>query len=157
MKKFLTIAILCLMAITAKADYTLYWMASPWSADYWGAQYAALKGYDQSSESYVQLAKTRLDKGTNTQIESPSSYVDFIVSLYKYDTVDGWVELAVSWDRYTYRELIDGGYAYDTSLGDNTQMAKDPLVFRSFVIPEPTSGLMLLLGLGALALKRKVA
>lgn len=151
MKKFLAITILCLTALSAKADYTLYWMASPWSASYWGAEFAAIKG--GNGTTYTELDYAYLDDKVETNITDITKYVDFIVSLYKLDG-DNWVELAVSWDKYTYQDLLDAGYAYENK-GDATQMAKDPLVFRSFVIPEPTSGLMLLLGLGALALKRK--
>lgn len=153
MKKFLAITILCLMSITAKADYTLYWMASPWSASYWGAEYAAIKG--GNGTTYTELDYAYLDDKVETNISDITQYVDFIVSLYKLDG-DNWVELAVSWDKYTYQDLVKAGYAYENK-GDETQIAKDPLVFRSFVIPEPTSGLMLLLGLGSLALKRKIA
>lgn len=157
MKKLLTIAILSLVALVAKADYTLYWMANPWSASYWGADFAALKG-GSSDGSYTMLEMAYLNEGANTLINTSTggSYVDYIVSLYTYNNTDGWVELAVSWDHYSYDDLINSVYAYENK-GQETQMAKDPLVFRSFVIPEPTSGLMLLLGLAALALKRKLA
>lgn len=153
MKKFLATVMIIGAALAAKADYTLYWMASPWSASYWGAEYAALKGSDGTS--YTELDFAYLDDKVETDITDITQYVDFIVSLYTLDG-DNWVELATSWEHYTYDQLISAGYAYENA-GDKTQMAKAPLVFRSFVIPEPTSAMMLLLGLAGLALKRKVA
>lgn len=152
MKKFLMIAMVLCAAVVAKADLMLYWTVPE---DAWnGAQYAAIMG--KTDSGYVQLgSKVEIGGVADTSIGSSNSYVDYMVSLFTY-AGGAWNTLANSSSVYTYNQLVDTGSTYE-DLGEMSQFAESPYNFSGFTaaIPEPTSGLMLLLGLGALALKRK--
>lgn len=152
MKKFLTIAMILCAAVVAKADLMLYWTVP---ADAWdGAQYAALMG--KTADGYVQLGyKTEIGSEADTNIGVSNSYVDYLINLYtREDNV--WSLVAYSSSVYTFKDLTDSGSTYEDR-GAMSEFAANPYSFSGFTaaIPEPTSAMMLLLGLAGLALKRK--
>lgn len=154
MKKLLTIAMITLAAFAAKADLYLYWTVP---ADAWdGAEYAAIMG--NTGSGYTQLGyKVAIGDEADTLIGDSTSYVDYIISLFTY--ADGvWNTVANSSNVYTFSDLVATGSTYE-NLGSMSQLVDSPASFSGFTatIPEPTSGLMLLIGLAGLALKRKLA
>ena len=76
-------------------------------------------------------------------IAPESDYTSFLFQLWDDDSVVGW-------QRYSKGALAD-------SIFDNTSMTGDKAFVVTQVIPEPTSGLLLLFGLAGLALRRKIA
>ncbi len=147
MRKLLTIAMISLAALAAKADLYLYWSINP--GDF-GATYAAVETTTGSVVTFAELNGAGWTNA-NSQMESGFvSGVDYWVALYD----SALSRIAVSEQSYTYADI--SAYTYDKS-NVQTPQPSSPLQVAGFAIPEPTSGLMLLLGLGALALKRKVA
>lgn len=155
MKKILmSLAVIGACAVmSAKADSYLYWMIDQDDASGYVFDNAYLYAVDGSGN------KTFLDASINDDVrDAPqqrfafdtstygSSY-SYLVELYADGTEDNnWVAMSsMSWDTFK------GG------LYQPTQQIK-PVAFTSFTnVPEPTSGMMLLLGMGLLALKRKKA
>lgn len=146
MKNLLTIAMITLAAFAAKADLYLYWTVDV-SDTQWAdtAVYAGL----YSGDATLDAAPIGEEAQTNVGI-----YTSYWVKLYD----NAMSEIAVSAEAVTYAQLSSMGLSpiWDSSSTDGGPSG-NYYTFSSFVIPEPTSGLMLLLGLGALALKRKVA
>lgn len=146
MKKLLTIAMISLAALAAKADLYLYWTIDAASASQFDYQIAALVGGEKA---------IGLMTGTSTAMDTAitDTYVNYWVALY--DSARN--EVARS-KELTFADI-------SSSTWEKADIQSNPGVpaytFGSFTavgaIPEPTSGLMLLLGLGALALKRKLA
>ncbi len=145
MKKLLTIAMISLAALAAKADYYLYWTVP---ADAWnGAMYAELNGV--GSGGLVSVGDW-IDIGG-----AGDSYIGDFSAYYVKLYNEACLEVAISAEAISRDSFV--GYMYQN--GATAQRPADPISFSGFtgVIPEPTSGLMLLLGLAGLALKRKVA
>lgn len=154
MKKLITMAMISLVAITANASLTLFWRVSPGDL-FPNAQYAMLEGITAADSSvglagYVFADDKEPVHGPLIDGFDNTNYTRYIVSLFNADDT----KLAES-DIYNYDDF--SSYIY----GEDIQKAppETPWIVSTFssVIPEPTSGLMLLLGLAGLALKRKVA
>lgn len=148
MKKLLTIAAVAMATMFAKADLTLYWMVADnaWT----GASQAILMG--DSGSGYVPVALAELGIGVETTFVgyNASPYTNFLVKLYD----SALTELAVSTESVASTALAS--YMWDKST--SAQPPASPYSFSGFTasIPEPTSGLLMMLGICALALKRKM-
>lgn len=147
MKKLITIVMIAFAAVAAKADLVLYWQVA--DATFNGT-YAVLQGVNGSETT--SLAGMKLG-GQVTTVESLiapfSDYSSFIVQLLD----NSGNTIAVS--EQTYAQSALSSYIYDR--GTSEKPPASPWQVSAFTIPEPTSGLLLILGLGALALKRKQA
>lgn len=152
MKKLLTIAMITLAAVAAKADLFLYWTAdvSGWDATYDIALYG---GHDADMTSGELIDVIGINTSHDANIGSfggVSAYTYYWVALYDQANT----ELTRSAEALTYTDIASGTWNSEVP-GSKPDSA---YTFTNFAaIPEPTSALMLLLGLGALALKRKVA
>lgn len=154
MKKLITIMMVAFAAVAAKADLTLYWQVANYAL-FDGASYARLYGID-SNGSQTRLATAGLTSGVDSTTISSilngvlafSDYSSYIVELLDSNRT---TTLAVS-DTYTGSLA---SYIYNT--GTDDQPPASPWQVSAFTIPEPTSALMLLVGLAGLALKRKNA
>lgn len=152
MKKLLTIAMITLAAVAAKADLYLYWTVDV--GEFTDASYAVL---ENANGKYVasMTAPTVDDATGKSPIASAYfiSSIDYYVALYD----SSFTKIAIS-GNLSYSDVVAHTYA---ASGDVTEPPSNvsSLSVSGFTstIPEPTSALMLLLGLGALALKRKVA
>lgn len=149
MKKLITIVMIAFAAVAAKADLVLYWQVAN---ETFNGTYAVLQGTTDGS-SYTSLAGMKLNSSGLTTVESLilpfSTYSSYIVALL--DASGN--TLAVS--EQTYAQSALSSYIYDR--GTSAQPPASPWQVSAFTIPEPTSGLLLILGIGALALKRKQA
>lgn len=153
MKKLLTIAMITLATMVAKADLYLYWTIDAASAADFIYTEAYLVGNDGSTTSDLDAISgiTSINSNVNGYANASTSYW---VELY-----DSALQQVVARSSdVTYSTLVAGNYIYNDA-DMTTPASPSPFTFGGFTstIPEPTSGLMLLLGLGTLALKRKVA
>ena len=148
MRKLILTMILGLAAGIAKADVMLYWTVDPSLKGTYS--YAVIYGGSGKNLSdYMALdavtAGSAID--TNVSLGSGSMYENYIVRLFdaNYDYLSSC---------YTYADLAANVWATDML----SMKATTPALFGNFhVVPEPTSGLLLLLGVAGLALKRKRA
>lgn len=152
MKKLLTIAMITLAAMAAKADLYLYWTVAPNAWE--GVVYATVFGIDASSSNTALGGIVVNGTADSTTIALGSgldniTYTNYWVQLYD----SAMSEIAKSSDIVTFDQLASS--VWDSTV--DSKPSSTPFEFSGFTstIPEPTSGLMLLLGLGALALKRK--
>ena len=155
MRKLILTMIFCLAAGIAKADVMLYWTVDPKVKGY---DYAVIYGISHDKENNVDVYKA-LDAvtagsaiDTNVSVskkEIPgtggSEYANYIVRLFNNSKVT--YESSI----YSYNSLAAHVWATDML----SMKATEAFVFRA--VPEPTSGLLLLLGVAGLALKRKRA
>ena len=163
-KKFTTAAFVALAALAARSEY-LYWMISqdPEAENYTAFDYATVKidgqsGYlslgdpDDPNANYGTAAVPddgySMDDGAYALIsgyqELPAG-TQFLFELWR----DG-SDSRVGWARYTKSEV--DRFTVDPF----NQMAETPLaVTQPTLVPEPTSGMLLLLGIAGLALRRR--
>lgn len=80
------------------------------------------------------------------------SYTSFYVELYNNDQLVGISDNGTHWYGTSRSEIAAQGGIYDGSVISPTA---SPYEFNAFMIPEPTSGLLVMLGMMMLGLKRK--
>ena len=155
MRKLILTMIFSLAAGIAKADVMLYWTVDP---NVKGYDYAVIYGISHDEENNVDVYKA-LDAvtagsaiDTNVSVSTKeipgtggSEYANYIVRLFNNSAVT--YESSI----YSYNSLAAHVWATDML----SMKATEAFVFRA--VPEPTSGLLLLLGVAGLALKRKRA
>ena len=154
MRKLILTMILGLAAGIAKADMMLYWTVDPKVKGY---DYAVIYGisHDENNvDVYKALDAVTAGSAIDTNVsvstkEIPgtggSAYANYIVRLFNNSAVT--YESSI----YSYNSLAAHVWATDML----SMKATEAFVFRA--VPEPTSGLLLLLGVAGLALKRKRA
>ena len=154
MRKLILTMILGLAAGIAKADMMLYWTVDPKVKGY---DYAVIYGisHDENNvDVYKALDAVTAGSAIDTNVsvstkEIPgtggSEYANYIVRLFNNSAVT--YESSI----YSYNSLAAHVWATDML----SMKATEAVVFRA--VPEPTSGLLLLLGVAGLALKRKRA
>lgn len=155
MKKLIAIVAVMMAAMFAKADMYLYWTVNV--GDFRGATAAELWGSeDGSSYTRIQTMYASPSFGfvpADAKLGvSASPYINYLVRLYEDAIAIAESEKPVSSDNQSLVAAMWSGES-----GSEHSPAVNPFSFSGFtaLIPEPTSGLLMLLGLGALALKRK--
>ena len=169
-KQMILAALLCAAAAAttvraADTDAYLYWMVDVSENKDYAFSYATIKvaGSDTYLSMYTEnsttASGTRLygaaDSGnltTDAGFTGVGGYSGstFLVELWASGTGADGSDTRVAWGSLAYSAL--SGYVY-TEMGQGG--AKPYEVTASQVVPEPTSGLLALLGLAALALRRK--
>lgn len=147
MKKLITIAMVAFAAVAAKADLVLYWQVAE---NAFKGTYAVLQGVNDSGTT--SLAGMQLNSTGVTTVESIllpfSNYSSFIVALLD---ANGTTIATTE----TYASSDFESFVYNR--GSSAKPPASPWQVGAFAVPEPTSGLLILLGFASLALKRKVA
>lgn len=148
MKKLITIAAVMMAAMFAKADTYLYWTVNMDDVTNYGATFARINGIDSNGQyygigDYVYIA----EGGAGDTSLGSASYSNYLVTLFD----ASFSELAIG-TAVNYSSVLSA-FAYTG--GAMAERPASPYSFSGFVVPEPTSGLLLLLGMGALALKRR--
>lgn len=168
MRKLILTMILGLAAGIAKADVMLYWTVEDppkkGETDTLDYSYAVIYGISHDDEKNLDVY-TALDAVTagsgaiDTNVsggtkEIPglggSAYANYIVRLFNNS------EVTYESSIYSYNSLAASVWATDM-LSMKATTAKGFGNFQAVAVPEPTSGLLLLLGVAGLALKRKRA
>ena len=169
MKRILTMLAMAVVALALQAedDLTgryLYWMINAPAKDSVDYSYAVIVAYDGDVRIGPQsIAEGGEPKGNilpKADLYTPGPYpyyteipageaesLSFIVELWNSEMVGIRKSQQV-----TLADLVSTGYIY-SEMG--TAGIKEPYVFNAYFIPEPSGGLLVLLGLGALALRRK--
>lgn len=147
MKKLITIAMVAFAAVAAKADLVLYWQVAE---NAFNGTYAVLQGVNDSGTKG--LAGMKLNSTGVTTVASLilpfSEYSSFIVALLD---ASGTTIATTG----TYASSDFKSFVYNS--GSSDLPPASPWQVGAFAVPEPTSGLLILLGFAGLALKRKVA
>ena len=180
MKKLIAILAVALTTGAFADDSYLYWMlgssvsltdakAGTTTADFTGYKYAKIGMVDSSgaAQGYLTLyTPSDLSTGSAAILRDASASVTSYAKLSANASTSGYsyyIELLNDAGTFVGRSSQTLDYAglssYITSFGVSTpaSAAWSPSSFTTAAIPEPTSGLLLLLGLAGLALKRKRA
>lgn len=156
-KSVLLVAVIAL-ASAVRAESYLYWMVDSSSASAYDWDYAAIKVVNDGNRvGYLTMDKEKKfyadgANGIGGAWASLGSYesntYSFIVELYSDE--NGWQAQTSS--AIAYQALSDGGYLYNSMPSGGNK-----LVFGNFTssAPEPTSGVLMLIGVSVLALRRK--
>lgn len=153
MVKGFAVAAAMMLATSAVADSYLYWMSN---------------GTDKFGNDWS-YAKVKYDSGSGTgYLAAGTDATTFAKSLqyanefYSMQVAIGSLTLGSS---YTFAlELFNGSgdsialsewVAYNSSFVGNKSFAASEATFNFWQVPEPTSGLLTMLGFGLLALRRK--
>lgn len=164
MKKFALFGILMAFATMLRAD-VLYWQVDPTesSAAYTGTDVAYAGLYSFATDPGVAGKPTSASDGV-TEVDFAQA-VDGKVKPLPSDIGDGsslsfFVELFNESGQtiYTsaassYQELVNAGFVSTGGMGQPTILATGPL--NGAAVPEPTSGVLLLMGGALLALRRR--
>ena len=159
-----------LVASVASADSYLYWMADT-ELDY---SYAKVAWANETDTGWARvgdyltigsiedgvfygftdpLTKETIDEykaygqpGFYASLAGDTDYGGFVIELFKDDKFVGQAEMPYS---------SAAAYIIDMASGGGTELPNVPWTASTFAVPEPTSGLMLLLGCAALGLRRR--
>ena len=150
MKKLVLLSLVMCGAMVASANSYLYWMVdnptvaggSVPASEY---KFARLSATDGNEIESLALA----GGSTGTSWADVSAYANTDYSFFVELLNDDYDVMTAQKNIGTYAELSN--YIKDSAM-DMTQMA---INVNSFNVPEPTSGLLMLLGVGLLGLKRK--
>lgn len=128
-------------SFAANASY-LYWQVESTAAEPYGANYAVLHNVDNGA--LISSAEV----GAVTPVDVTGISGSFYIELFNF--VDGTATSVATSETRSYSELLALGAISDTLLSIPTAWTGG-----TYSVPEPTSGVLMLLGLAGLALKRR--
>ena len=170
MKKIVFAGMVVLAAAFARADF-LYWQISDQgdftTASLWVKNTGSSDGLaelDVVVAEGVDLDNGTVLTGTNTGLVSTdisdyaSDQYSFFVELATYSSLDDEEPSSQTWlNSYSYDQLVSGGYISTGAVGvpAPATFGGAPMNGGGFAIPEPTSGMLMLLGGAMMALRRR--
>lgn len=157
MKKVILGLAIAMVAFFAKAEY-LYWGVTP--SETTGSYNAARLWYSSSDSTSGGTAigwLTDIPGSKSTDVSSYGTTAYFFVELCNYDTsTQKWSDGEKSSQAYSYASLAQKGVITSSDLIAQASVAAAVLSKAGVqATPEPTSGLLLLMGFAMLGLKRK--
>lgn len=152
MKKFALALLLGLVAGVTQAELMLYWTVE--TGVYAEATYATLYAKTKTSTTgFEALDSIVIGSAVDTKIDGYDSSSLYMLKLFN---LNGEA-IAQSDNPASFSSILTSGHTwYTDTLGmkaDEAMVLNRGMTFQS--VPEPTSGLLMLLGLAGLALKRK--
>ena len=153
MKKVLLLAAMAVGALTGSAD-ALYWQVG--DSGYTGsdAAYASLYAKTGSGEATLIDGAYDLSEGTGPFAsdlgDATGSTYSFFVELYNSTLDTVFVGNAANYDT-----LVSSGYVATSGIPTPTYATTGWAAVQTGSVPEPTSGVLLLVGAGMLALRRR--
>lgn len=155
MKKLLTLVVLAVAGIAANADY-LYWQAPNSPMDGIGAfSYATLWASSDNGQHYEAIQQggyTAYFDATTANDTDVGGYQSFYIELVNY--TDSTYSVVGRSEAATYASLVSEGAIHSNLATDVSKMVA--WVGSNYqAVPEPTSGLLMLMGFAMLGLKRK--
>lgn len=164
MKKAIILVAAIISGIVAKAEgyQYLYWQVQPEKVlpnvkEYNVAYFYTFKEFDNKTAIGVTgvtpgSASPVIQSSDLTSYNLPNNY--FVWELAYWDDEAGKATTVGTTDVFTYAQLSE----YMASYSGGSDIPKPGELFApTFVIPEPTSGMLMLIGLAGLALRRKRA
>ena len=161
MKKTIVGLVLAAAAFAAKADY-LYWGVT--SSEASGTSYNAARLWQRTDNTISTDGATAVGwlydipgaKSTSVTIDSSAQAgTYYFVELCNYSN-STWSSGATSSSTYTYSSLVEKGVITSSDLIAQASVASQVLTYHGVqATPEPTSGLLMLMGFAMLGLKRK--
>ena len=174
MKKSIFLAALLIAIGASASDSYLYWMVNTadTTPDYSGYSYARIKAVDGGTETYLSIYEADFDQplevgGVSGVSQSTvDDYADFGSSAGFYASLAGInlstasfiVELYNDDGKFLAQSFNDGSYGTVSGMIYNGGISIPPAMpwkAGSFDVPEPSSGLLMLLGMAGLALRRR--
>ena len=173
MKKIVFAGMVVLAAAFAHADF-LYWQITDQGdftmANLWVKNSGSSVGIEALNGDPVLAEEVAADEtgtvltGTRTPLVATdlknynSSEYSFFVELLTYSDPEGVNEPTSKWlNSYSYDQLVQGGYISTGDVGTPSPatFGGAPMSGGGFAIPEPTSGMLMLLGGALMALRRR--
>ena len=150
--KSLAVAAAMMLSATAMADSYLYWMTSGASYSSWST--AKVVYDDGTSTGYLAPG---VDGGTvfTTAQTINNEFYFMQVSIGSLVLSDSYKFALELYDGTSTCTLISNWVDYDAKYIGDASMSQKEALFTGFHIPEPTSGMLAMLGFGLLALRRK--
>lgn len=147
-----------LFALCAKADY-IYWMVDTESAGAYNYTAAVLRNSDSSISVSIDTGSAELGGYTGTLNERIASYQAEAGGFYSnlnsvYSEQSFFVEL-FNGEQWLAQSQVVTPISANIFSGNVSTPASAPAVFGSYAVPEPTSGLLFVIGGMLLGLKRK--
>lgn len=161
MKKIIVGMVLAVLAFAAKADY-LYWGVT--QSDSSAQNVNAARLWQRNDSTLSTDGATAIgwlydvpgSMSTRVTIDSSSqASTYYFVELCNYANSQ-WTSSQISSSSYSYSSLVENGVITSSDLIAQASVAAQVLTFSGVqATPEPTSGLLLLMGFAMLGLKRK--
>ncbi|MBQ6007256.1 MAG: PEP-CTERM sorting domain-containing protein [Kiritimatiellae bacterium] len=159
--KSLLVSTALLLASTASAG-TLYWQASNESGDSFDYALLVAEEIGSGTKSTIgAVASQEPDKTstlvTQTSLDSladPEAYL-FYVEMVNYTGGDPAYDVVATGYKYGYGDLVSSGYVATGAIDSNAAQAAAAVGNLGSAVPEPSSGLLLLIGGAMLALRRR--
>jgi len=173
MKKSILLAVLLAALGASASDSYLYWMVDTTSADNFSYDYARIKAVNGGTETYLSIYEADFDQPlteaaggvSGVSKSTVDAYADFGSSAGFYASLAGINPSTASFIVELYNDsgflaqsFNDGSYGAVSGMiyaGGIFAPPAMPWKAGSYDVPEPSSGLLMLLGMAGLALRRR--
>ena len=159
--KSLLVSSALLLASSASAG-TLYWQASNESNNTFDYALLAVEDKDSGTKTYLDAVASQAPDHkstlvTQTSLDSladPDAYL-FYVEMVNYNSDTSTYDVVDTGYKYGYGDLVSSGYVATGAIDANSAQAAATNGNMGAAVPEPSSGLLLLIGGAMLALRRR--
>ena len=152
-----------LLLVSSASAGTLYWQATAESADKnFEEAYVVAEAKEGGAKHYfngvdaepgTSPSSTGVTQTTLDGYES-DAYL-FYVEMVNYNSQNNSYDTVATGYKYSYTELVSGGYVATGTINANDAQTAAEAANLGAAVPEPSSGLLLLMGGAMLALRRR--